>query len=168
MDIRPGYVDHKGCVPHTQALWSLNIFGGLGTVISTVCTRFLDRRPWRWIRFLWKYLIRQEGLPQLWRCLLCPGPFFHAESITKIKNSGTEQTLCAAVCFIHCIKPYMLSALLPCLSERQTTYPAGAIMIRIKMLISSFTSDGAKPCSIVMRLFAKCTRMGNSRFLFFS
>ena len=104
MDIRPGYVDHKGCVPHTQALWSLNIFGGLGTVISTVCTRFLDRRPWRWIRFLWKYLIRQEGLPQLWRCLLCPGPFFHAESITKIKNSGTEQTLCAAVCFIHCIK----------------------------------------------------------------
>lgn len=36
------------------------------------------------------------------------------------------------------------------------------------MLISSFTSDGAKPCSIVMRLFAKCTRMGNSRFFFFS
>ena len=41
-------------------------------------------------------------------------------------------------------------------------------MIRIKMLINSFTSDGAKPCSIVMRLFAKCTRMGNSMFLFFS
>ena len=39
----------------------------------------------------------------------------------------------------------MLSALLPCLSERQTTYPAGAIIIRIKMLISSFTSDDAKP-----------------------
>ena len=38
----------------------------------------------------------------------------------------------------------------------------------LKMLISSFTSDGAKPCSIVMRLFAKCTRMGNGRFLFFS
>ena len=29
MDIRPGYVDHRGCVPHTQALWSLNIFVGL-------------------------------------------------------------------------------------------------------------------------------------------
>ena len=43
MDIRPGYVDHRGCVPHTQALWSLNIFGGLGTIISTVCTRFLGR-----------------------------------------------------------------------------------------------------------------------------
>lgn len=98
-----------------------------------------------------------------------PVPFSALLLITKkAKNSGTESLLCAAVCFIHCIKPYMLSALLPCLSERQTTYPAGAIMIRIKMLISSFTSDGAKPCSIVMRLFAKCTRMGNSRFLFFS
>lgn len=43
MDIRPGYVDHRGCVPHTQALWSLNIFGGLGTIISTVCTCFLGR-----------------------------------------------------------------------------------------------------------------------------
>ena len=30
MDIRPGYVDHRGYVPHIQALWSLNIFGGLG------------------------------------------------------------------------------------------------------------------------------------------
>ena len=29
MDIRPGYVDHRGCVPHAQALWSLNIFVGL-------------------------------------------------------------------------------------------------------------------------------------------
>ena len=36
MDIRPGHVDHRGCVPHTHALRSLNIFGGLGTVISTV------------------------------------------------------------------------------------------------------------------------------------
>ena len=43
MDIRPGYVDHRGCVPYTQALWSLNIFGGLGTIISTVCTCFLGR-----------------------------------------------------------------------------------------------------------------------------
>ena len=58
MDIRPGYVDHMGCVPHTQALWSLNIFVGLGTVVSTVCTRFLGRRPWNWTRFLWKYLDR--------------------------------------------------------------------------------------------------------------
>lgn len=43
MDIRPGYVDHRGCVPHTQVLRSLDISGGLGTVISTVCTRFLGR-----------------------------------------------------------------------------------------------------------------------------
>ena len=76
--------------------------------------------------------------------------------------------LCRCMLYTLYKKPYMLSALLPCLSERQTTYPAGAIIIRIKMLISSFTSDDAKPCSIVMRLFAKCTRMGNSRFLFFS
>ena len=139
MDSHPGHVDHRGCVPHTQALRSLDISGGFGTVISAVCT-----------------------------CLLCPVPFSMLLLLRRLKNSGTESLLCAAVCFIHCIKPYMLSALLPCLSERQTTYPAGAIMIRIKMLISSFTSDGAKPCSIVMRLFVKCTRIGNSRFLFFS
>ena len=50
--------DHRGCVPHTHALRSLDISGGLGPVISTVCTRFLGRRPWRWTRFLWKYLVR--------------------------------------------------------------------------------------------------------------
>ena len=43
MEIRPGYVDHRGCVPHTHALRSLDISGGLGTVISTVCTCFLGR-----------------------------------------------------------------------------------------------------------------------------
>lgn len=96
---------------------------------------------------------------------LFPHCFYYEES-----KKQRHQRVCSvpAVCFIHCIKTYMLSALLSCRSERQTIYPAGAIMIRIKMLISSFTSDGAKPCSIVMRLFAKCTRMGNNRFLFFS
>ena len=29
MDIRPGYVDHRGCVPHTHALRSLDISEGL-------------------------------------------------------------------------------------------------------------------------------------------
>ena len=58
MDIRLGHVDHRGCVPHTHALRSLDISGGLGPVISTVCTRFLGRRPWSWTRFLWKYLVR--------------------------------------------------------------------------------------------------------------
>ena len=106
MDIRLGHVDHRGCVPHTQVLRSLDISGGLGPVISTVCTRFLGRRPWRWTRFLWKYLVRKDGLPRLWRCLLCPGPFFRAASITKkAKNSGTESLLCAAVCFMRRINP---------------------------------------------------------------
>ena len=36
MDSSPGHVDHRGRVPHTQALRSLDISGGLGTVISTV------------------------------------------------------------------------------------------------------------------------------------
>ena len=43
MDSRPGHVDHRGCVPHTHALRSLDISRGLGTVISPVCTRFLGR-----------------------------------------------------------------------------------------------------------------------------
>ena len=95
MDIRPGHVGHRGCVPHTHALRSLDISGGFGTAISAVCTCFLGRRPWRWTRFLWKYLIRQEGLPQLWRCLLCPVPFFLAASITKIKKQRhREFALC--------------------------------------------------------------------------
>ena len=49
----------KGARDRVSAkVWSLNIFGGLGTVISTVCTCFFGRRPWSWIRFLWKYLVR--------------------------------------------------------------------------------------------------------------
>lgn len=100
--------------------------------------------------------------------LILAGYMYAVCALSRLTRGMEESLLCAAVCFIRCKKPYMLSALLPCRSERQTTYPAGAIMIRIKMLISSFTSDGAKPCSIVMRLFAKCTRMGNSRFFFFS
>ena len=52
MDIRLGHVDHRGCVPHTQALWSLNILGGLGTVVfnrvyllSWPATMELDQIP---------------------------------------------------------------------------------------------------------------------------
>ena len=105
MDSRPGHVDHRGCVPHTRALRSLDISGGFGTVISAVCTRFLGRRPWRWTRFLWKYLIRQEGLPQLWRCLLCPVPFSMLLLLRRLKNSGTESLLCAAICFMRRINP---------------------------------------------------------------
>ena len=95
---------------------------------------------------------------------------FSALLLLRRKQKTAAQRVCSVPLYALYIvkKTYMLSALLPCRSERQTTYPAGAIMIRIKMLISSFTSDGAKPCSIVMRLFATCTRMGNSRFLFFS
>ena len=125
MDIRPGYVDHRGCVPHTQALWSLNIFGGLGTVISTVCTCFLDRRPWRWIRFLWKYLIRQEGLPQLWRCLLCLGFFFHADITKEIKKQRhREFALCR--CMLYTLYKNLTCYLLFCpvgVNGRRHTLP---------------------------------------------
>ena len=36
---------------------------------------------------------------------LCPVPCSMLLLLRRLKNSGTESLLCAAVCFIHCINP---------------------------------------------------------------
>lgn len=84
MDIRPGHVDHRGCVPHTQALRSLDISGGLGDghfdrvyLLSWPATMELDQIPVE--------ILSQIGRAAAALALLTvPGSFFHAESITKI------------------------------------------------------------------------------------
>ena len=104
MDIRPGYVDHRGCVPHTQALWSLNIFGGLETIISTVCTRFLGRHHGVGPDSCGNTWADKMGCRDFGAAYCASVSFSMLILRRRLKNSGTEQTLCAAVCFIHCIK----------------------------------------------------------------
>ena len=104
MDIRLGHVDHRGYVPHTQALWSLNIFVGLGTVVSTVCTRFLGRHHGVGPDSCGNTWSDKMGCRGFGTAYYAQAPFSMLNLLRRYKNSGTESLLGAAVCFIHCIK----------------------------------------------------------------